>query len=82
MGKKKTEHVVFDNMRKIRNRVDIKEYNSRTHNHATSQSKKSITASRREMDKHMNYFVEGLQDSGKSTLIRKLSELHPEHTAL
>lgn len=26
----------------------------------------------------MNYFVEGLQGSGKSTLVRKLSEKHPE----
>lgn len=26
----------------------------------------------------MNYFAEGLQGSGKSTLISKLSELHPE----
>ena len=26
----------------------------------------------------MNYFVEGLQGSGKSTLINKLSELHPD----
>ena len=27
----------------------------------------------------MNYFVEGLQGSGKSTLVNKLSELHPDH---
>ena len=39
MGRKKTEHVVFDNMRKIRKRVDIKEYNSKTHDQATIQSK-------------------------------------------
>ena len=26
----------------------------------------------------MNYFVEGLQGSGKSTLVKKLSEKHPE----
>ena len=30
----------------------------------------------------MNYFVEGLQGSGKSTLVRKLSELHTDHTAV
>ncbi len=30
----------------------------------------------------MNYFVEGLQGSGKSTLVQKLSELHPECTAI
>lgn len=30
----------------------------------------------------MNYFVEGLQGSGKSTLAGKLSELHPECTAI
>ncbi len=30
----------------------------------------------------MNYFVEGLQGSGKSTLVRKLSEKHPECTAI
>ena len=28
----------------------------------------------------MNYFVEGLQGSGKSTLVKKLSEKHPECT--
>ena len=28
MGKKKIEHVVFDGMRKIRNRVNIGKYNS------------------------------------------------------
>ena len=27
----------------------------------------------------MNYFVEGLQGSGKSTLVRKLSEKYPDH---
>ena len=26
----------------------------------------------------MNYFVEGIQGSGKSTLVRRLSEKHPE----
>ena len=26
----------------------------------------------------MNYFVEGLQGSGKSTLINRLSERHPD----
>lgn len=30
----------------------------------------------------MNYFVEGLQGSGKSTLVRKLSEKHPECKAV
>lgn len=30
----------------------------------------------------MNYFVEGLQGSGKSTLVKRLSALHPECTAI
>ncbi|MBR5976153.1 MAG: hypothetical protein IK020_13380 [Clostridiales bacterium] len=30
----------------------------------------------------MNYFVEGLQGSGKSTLVGKLSEKNPEYTAI
>ena len=30
----------------------------------------------------MNYFVEGLQGSGKSTLVQKLSELNPGYTAI
>ena len=30
----------------------------------------------------MNYFVEGLQGSGKSTLVRRLSEKYPEHKAI
>ena len=30
----------------------------------------------------MNYFVEGLQGSGKSTLVRKLSEKHPDYKAV
>ncbi len=30
----------------------------------------------------MNYFVEGLQGSGKSTLVKKLSEIHPEYLAV
>ena len=30
----------------------------------------------------MNYFIEGLQGSGKSTLVRKLSELHTDYTAV
>lgn len=30
----------------------------------------------------MNYFVEGLQGSGKSTLVQKLSELNPDCTAV
>ena len=30
----------------------------------------------------MNYFVEGLQGSGKSTLVRKLSEMNLEYTAV
>ncbi|AOZ95976.1 P-loop NTPase family protein [Butyrivibrio hungatei] len=30
----------------------------------------------------MNYFVEGLQGSGKSTLVRKLSEKYPEYKAI
>ena len=29
----------------------------------------------------MNYFVEGLQGSGKSTLVNKLSDKHPEYSA-
>ena len=30
----------------------------------------------------MNYFVEGLQGSGKSTLVNRLSEKHPNYTAI
>ena len=30
----------------------------------------------------MNYFVEGLQGSGKSTLVKILSEKYPDHTAI
>lgn len=30
----------------------------------------------------MNYFVEGLQGSGKSTLVSKLQSLHPDHQAV
>lgn len=30
----------------------------------------------------MNYFIEGLQGSGKSTLVRKLSEKYPDHKAI
>ena len=30
----------------------------------------------------MNYFVEGLQGSGKSTLVQKLSQLNPGYTAV
>lgn len=30
----------------------------------------------------MNYFVEGLQGSGKSTLVKKISEKHPEYLAV
>ena len=30
----------------------------------------------------MNYFVEGLQGSGKSTLVKTLSEKYPDHTAI
>ena len=30
----------------------------------------------------MNYFVEGLQGSGKSTLVQKLSDKYPDHKAL
>ena len=30
----------------------------------------------------MNYFIEGLQGSGKSTLVRKLSERHSDYTAI
>ena len=30
----------------------------------------------------MNYFVEGLQGSGKSTLVQRLSELNPDCTAV
>ena len=31
---------------------------------------------------NMNYFIEGLQGSGKSTLVRKLSERHSDYTAV
>ncbi|MCR5476270.1 MAG: hypothetical protein K6E92_01435 [Lachnospiraceae bacterium] len=30
----------------------------------------------------MNYFVEGLQGSGKSTLVKKLHDIHPEYLAI
>ena len=30
----------------------------------------------------MNFFVEGLQGSGKSTMVRKLSEFNPDYTAV
>ena len=30
----------------------------------------------------MNYFIEGLQGSGKSTLVQKLSEKYPDHKAV
>ena len=30
----------------------------------------------------MNYFVEGLQGSGKSTMVQKISEFHPDYTAI
>ncbi len=30
----------------------------------------------------MNYFVEGLQGSGKSTMVQKLSKVHPDYTAI
>ena len=30
----------------------------------------------------MNYFVEGLQGSGKSTLVQKLSDMNPGYTAV
>ena len=30
----------------------------------------------------MNYFVEGLQGSGNSTLVQKLSEMNPGYTAV
>jgi len=30
----------------------------------------------------MNYFVEGLQGSGKSTLVKRIAEKHPDHRAL
>ena len=30
----------------------------------------------------MNYFVEGLQGSGKSTLVRKLSDMHTDYKAV
>lgn len=30
----------------------------------------------------MNFFIEGLQGSGKSTLVRKLSERYPDHKAI
>ena len=61
---------------------DVKEYNSYTHDQTVSQSIEAMNNSRKKSDKHMNYFVEGLQGSGKSTLVQKLSELHPKHTAI
>jgi nucleoside-triphosphatase THEP1 len=30
----------------------------------------------------MNFFIEGLQGSGKSTLVQKISEKLPEYTAV
>ena len=36
---------------------------------------------RKESRSNMNYFVEGLQGSGKSTLVGKLAEKHPDYTA-
>ena len=30
----------------------------------------------------MNYFVEGLQGSGKNTLVQRLSQLNPGYTAV
>ena len=30
----------------------------------------------------MNFFIEGLQGSGKSTMVRKLSEFNPDYTAV
>ena len=30
----------------------------------------------------MNYFIEGLQGIGKSTLVKRLSEMHPEYLAV
>ena len=30
----------------------------------------------------MNYFVEGLQGSGKSTLVKKISDIHPNYLAV
>jgi len=31
MGKKKVEHIVFDGMRKIKNKINISEFNKKTH---------------------------------------------------
>ena len=36
----------------------------------------------RKKEANMNYFVEGLQGSGKSTLVGKLAEKHPGYTAI
>ena len=37
---------------------------------------------RKKRSEGMNYFVEGLQGSGKSTLVQRLSELNPDCTAV
>ena len=31
MGKKKVEHIVFDGVRKIKKKINISEYNKKTH---------------------------------------------------
>ncbi len=40
-----------------------------------------VNFSRKGKEIIVNYFVEGLQGSGKSTLVKKLSDKHPDHRA-
>ena len=40
MSKKKVEHVVFDGMRKIKKKINVGEYNSKTHSEKRKQTEK------------------------------------------